>query len=320
MPWTDSARLQYARTATRYTTDLTDAEFALIAPHLPAPSRLGRPRKVDLREVLNAILFLLRTSCPWDLLPKELPAKSTVFGYFRRWWEDGTWQILHAKLVVAREQAGREASPTAGIVDSQSVRTTEAGGPRGGACPPARAAGPGGRRQEDQRPQAPHPGRHAGPLAGGRDPHRQHPGSRWAGAGLPPAAPALSLAPPDLRRWRLPRGDRSPCRSTGASAAPDRQARARHPRLCRPAQALAGREDLRLARPQPKVGQGFRGNPRLGRNHGPPRLDPAPRPTPCKILRSAGAFADGHLEAIVTIREPGGLQPGRDRRPGAGTG
>ena len=107
MPWTASARHQYARTATRYTTDLTDTEFALIAPHLPAPSRLGRPRKVDLREVLNAILYLLRTSCPWDLLPKELPAKSTVFGYFRRWWEDGTWQILHAKLVVAaREQAG----------------------------------------------------------------------------------------------------------------------------------------------------------------------------------------------------------------------
>ena len=132
MPWTNSARRQYARTATRYTTDLTDTEFALIAPHLPAPGRLGRPRKVDLREVLNAILYLLRTSCPWYLLPKELPAKSTVFGYFRRWWEDGTWQILHAKLVVAaREQAGREASPTAGIVDSQSVRTTEAGGPRG---------------------------------------------------------------------------------------------------------------------------------------------------------------------------------------------
>jgi len=132
MPWTASARHHYARTATRYTTDLTDTEFALIAPHLPAPGRLGRPRKVDLREVLNAILYLLRTSCPWDLLPKELPAKSTVFGYFRRWWEDGTWQILHAKLVVAaRERAGREASPTAGIVDSQSVRTTEAGGPRG---------------------------------------------------------------------------------------------------------------------------------------------------------------------------------------------
>src|SRR5829696_6267283 len=239
MPWTESARRQYARTATRYTTDLTDTEFALIAPHLPAPSRLGRPRKVVLREVLNAILYLLRTSCPWDLLPKELPAKSTVVGYFRRWWEDGTWQILHAKLVVAaREQAGREALPTAGIVDSQSVRTTEAGGPRGGACPPARAAGPGGRRQEDQRPQAPHSGRHPWPAAGGRHPHRQHPGPRWAGPGLPPPAPALPLAPPDLRRWRLPGRDRGLRCSTGASAAADRQARARHPRLCRPTQAL----------------------------------------------------------------------------------
>ena len=75
MPWTASARRQYARTATRYTTDLTEAEFALIAPHLPAPSRLGRPRTVSLREVLNAILYLLRTGCPWDLLPKELPAE-----------------------------------------------------------------------------------------------------------------------------------------------------------------------------------------------------------------------------------------------------
>src|SRR5436305_605052 len=132
MPWTASARRQYARPAARYATDLTDAEFALLAPHLPAPSRLGRPREVDRREVLDAILYLLRTGCPWRLLPKEFPPKSTVFGYFRRLWEDGTWPTLHALLVMAaREQAGREASPTAGIIDSQSVRTTEAGGPRG---------------------------------------------------------------------------------------------------------------------------------------------------------------------------------------------
>ncbi len=132
MPWTDSARRQYARTATRYTTDLTDAEFALVAPHLPPPRRLGRPRTVSLREVLNAILYLLRTGCPWDLLPKEPPAKSTVFGYFRRLWEDGTWSTIQAMLVMAaREQAGKEASPTAGIIDSQSVKSTEAGGPRG---------------------------------------------------------------------------------------------------------------------------------------------------------------------------------------------
>jgi putative transposase len=137
MPRTASARRQYARPAARYATDLTDDEFALLAPHLPAPhlpapSRVGRPREVDLREVLDAILYLLRTGCPWRLLPKEFPPKSTVFGYFRRLWEDGTWPTLHALLVMAaREQAGREASPTAGIVDSQSVRTTESGGPQG---------------------------------------------------------------------------------------------------------------------------------------------------------------------------------------------
>jgi transposase len=132
MPWTDAARAQHARLAERYATDLTDGEFALIAPHLPAPNRLGRPREVDLREVLNALLSLLRTGCPWRLLPKEFPPRSTVFGYFRRLWEDGTWPTLHAVLVMAaRERAGKEASPTAGIIDSQSVRTTESGGPKG---------------------------------------------------------------------------------------------------------------------------------------------------------------------------------------------
>src|SRR5919112_1541427 len=93
----------------------------------------GRPREVDLREGLDAILYLLRTGCPWRLLPRDFPPKSTVFGYFRRLWEDGTWPTLHALLVLdARARAGRGASPTAGIVDSQSVRTTESGGPRQG--------------------------------------------------------------------------------------------------------------------------------------------------------------------------------------------
>jgi transposase len=120
MAWTDAARRQYARPAERYAADLTDAEWALLAPHPPAPNRLGRPRAVDLREVLNALLSLLRTGCPWRLLPKEFPPRSTAFDYFRRLWEDGTWPALHAMLVMAaREQAGKGASPTAGIIDSQ---------------------------------------------------------------------------------------------------------------------------------------------------------------------------------------------------------
>ncbi len=132
MPWTDAARADYARLAERYATDLTDGEFALIAPHLPAPHRLGRPREVELREVLNALLYLVRTGCPWRLLPQGFAPRSTVFGYVRRLWEDGTWPTLHAVLVrAARERAGKEASPSAGIIDSQSVRTTESGGPKG---------------------------------------------------------------------------------------------------------------------------------------------------------------------------------------------
>jgi transposase len=136
--WTDSARVQYRRLAGRYATDLTDAEFALIEARLPGPNRMGRPRGADLRAVLDAIFYLLRTGCQWRLLPKEFPPRSTVYDYFRRWWADGTLLgIYHALLELARAAAGREPQPTAGIVDSQSVKTAEAGGPRGGACPRA---------------------------------------------------------------------------------------------------------------------------------------------------------------------------------------
>jgi transposase len=130
--WTACARHQYRRTGGRYATDVTDAEYALIEPLLPRAKRGGRGRRTPLREVLNALLYLLRTGCPWRMLPREFPPRSTVYGYFRRFWQDGIWSTMQANLLMAaREQAGREAQPTAAIIDSQSVKTTEAGGSRG---------------------------------------------------------------------------------------------------------------------------------------------------------------------------------------------
>jgi transposase len=130
--WTASARVQYRRAGGRYASDVTDAEFALIEPLLPLPRSGGRPRTTALREVLNAVLYLLRTGCPWRMLPREFPPRSTVYGYFRRFGQEGVWHRIWMVLTLAaREQAGREAQPSAGIIDSQSVKTSEAGGPRG---------------------------------------------------------------------------------------------------------------------------------------------------------------------------------------------
>jgi transposase len=130
--WTDSARRQYERAGGRYATDLTDPEFALIEPFLPPPKPGGRSRTTNLREVLNAILYVLRTGCQWRMLPTDFPPYSTVYGYFRQFWQLGIWtRIWAALLMEGREQAGKEASPSAAIVDSQSVKTTESGGIRG---------------------------------------------------------------------------------------------------------------------------------------------------------------------------------------------
>ena len=129
--WTQANRARYDRSELRYPSDLTDAEWTVIAPLIPPGKRGGDKRTVDLREVANALLYVLSTGCQWRAIPKDLPPRSTVHGYFDLWTWDGTIARIHHELyVLCREAVGREASPTAAIIDSQSVKSAEKGGPR----------------------------------------------------------------------------------------------------------------------------------------------------------------------------------------------
>src|SRR3712207_3400415 len=153
--WTAADRERYGRDGLRYPSDPTDAAWALVAPLIRPAKRGGRRRSVVVREVMNGLLYVLETGCRWRHLPRDLPPRSTVHGYLRRRDRDGTPEAVHHRLHVAcRERAGKEASPTAAILDGKSVEAAEKGGAVGR---PGRLR----RGREGRGRQVPRPRRHA---------------------------------------------------------------------------------------------------------------------------------------------------------------
>ena len=129
--WTTKNRARYGRAHLRYPSDVTEEEWAVIAPLIPPARRGGRKRSVNIREVFNGVLYILSTGCQWRAIPKDLPPRSTLFHYLAGWEADGTLRRIQAVLYgQCRVQAGRKESPTAGIIDSQSVKSAEKGGER----------------------------------------------------------------------------------------------------------------------------------------------------------------------------------------------
>jgi transposase len=129
--WTNENRGRYDRSKQRYPSDLTDGEWAIIGPLIPPAKRGGNKQTVKVRDVVNGLMYILSTGCQWASPPKDLPPRSTVNDYFCRWNHDGTLdRIHHALYIRCRELAGRDSSPTAAIIDSQSVKSAEKGGAR----------------------------------------------------------------------------------------------------------------------------------------------------------------------------------------------
>lgn len=130
--WTAEHRAIHRRESERFPSNLTDAEWGQLAPLIPPASPGGRPRKTDMRAAMNAVFYLLRTGCPWRYLPRDgFPPRSTVYNIFRKFQREGAWDAIWAELhMVLREREGREASPTAAIIDSQSLKSSEKGGAR----------------------------------------------------------------------------------------------------------------------------------------------------------------------------------------------
>src|SRR5215469_2255542 len=173
--WTEMHRRIYRREGNGYPSDLRDAEWARLEPLIPPARPGGRPRKTDMRAAINAILYLLRTGCPWRYLPRDsFPPRSTVYNIFRKFQRDGVWEAIWAELHMAlRERMGREATPSAAVLDRQSVKSAEKG-----AVKTTRWVNDGLGAQEDEGPQTPRPGRQRRAADAGRRPFGGDPGPR----------------------------------------------------------------------------------------------------------------------------------------------
>ncbi len=196
--WTNENRGRYDRSRLRYPSDLTDDEWSPVEPLIPPGKRGGDKRTVIMREVVNGLMYILSTGCQWRAIPKDLPPRSTLYDYFDLWSWDGTLDLIHHELYVkCREAVAKEASPTAAVIDSQSVKSAEKGGPR--LIRRLR------RGKEDQGQEAAYSRRHARPADPCHRARRRYPGPRWRCTGHGDHVRPVSVLAETLRRWRLSR-------------------------------------------------------------------------------------------------------------------
>ena len=260
--WTSDNRERYNRDHLRYPSDLTDEEWILIEPLIGPAKRGGRKRSVDVRQVLNGVMYVLSTGCQWRYIPKDLPPRSTVHWYLDLWIYDGTLDRIHAVLYEkCRKQAERNTEPTACIIDSQSVKSAEKGGPAsirtGGACPRAGEAGPGECGKADQGQEAACSHRHAGPCPPDACSFRGNTGPGWWSCADGKAQSHVPVTPETLCRRSLS-GTHLPPRA-GQNQKEDRNRDRQTSRsdqgVCSPAQKVDRRTNPRMAQPMSRARQ-----------------------------------------------------------------